>query len=401
MSGTCGGYSMKKFYHFLFLLAMILIIIVFTACSMDPASEPEVPTESPEVPTEPSEVPKEPPEVPIEPSFEVKTEIPIFDGSTLEFSEKPVRAQWGIGDSEHLVAFVFPKNTRIRQRLNGTLVPIYAVSEYQVVNRILPWKEWKTANELTLTDEMGKEAYGIRIISTNIERGSLLIYIDGITERAVNPGDSIIYASDFDQPIHIPTDDATLANLRLPSERIQSDDPEIVALAETITKDINNDLQKAKAIHLWVAGNIFYDRDLYNYKVFDIDAIKYRYERGYSTYVLQNKRGVCDGYASLTVALLRAAGIPAKYIPGYGYNNRSSIEGHAWTEAYVDNKWINMDTTWDSKNKYENGNFSDKQAPGSSWFNVPDKEFSRTHMYLWSIYAIYILKNGLAATKKP
>ena len=142
-----------------------------------------------------------------------------------------------------------------------------------------------------------------------------------------------------------------------------------------------------------------YRKDCTN--IFDMDAIKYRYERGYSTYVLQNKRGVCDGYASLTVALLRAAGISAKYIPGYGYNNGSSIEGHAWTEAYVDNKWINMDTTWDSKNKYENGKFSDKQAPGSAWFNVSDNEFSRTHMYLWSIYAIYILKNGLAATKKP
>jgi transglutaminase-like putative cysteine protease len=367
---------MKKIYRSILSLAMVLTIIAFTACSMDsmdPTPEPDVPTDLP---------------------FEVKAEITIFDGSTLEFSEKPVRAQWGISDDLlYKIAFVFPKNTKIRQRLNGSLIPIYAVSEYQAVNRIFPQKDYgKSAYEIILTDVMGKEAYGIRVISTHMGRGLLPIYIDGLTERAVNPGNSIIYVWDIDPSKPKPTDDNTLAYFRLPSRDIQSDDKEIAALAKTITNGINSDYEKTRAIHLWVAGNIWYNFDWLN-GVKDKDAVRLNGEESWSsTYVLRNKRGVCGGYANLTVALLRAAVIPANSISG-----SAGGDAHAWTEAYVDNRWINMDSTWDSKNRYENGKFSPKQDPGSSWFDVPDKEFSKTHIR--TSYADYILKNGLAATK--
>jgi hypothetical protein len=47
------------------------------------------------------------------PDFTVKAEIQNLDGSTLRFSEKPVRVQWGIGTSlPYNIAFVFPKNTK-------------------------------------------------------------------------------------------------------------------------------------------------------------------------------------------------------------------------------------------------------------------------------------------------
>lgn len=48
---------------------------------------------------------------------------------------------------------------------------------------------------------------------------------------------------------------------------------------------------------------------------------------------------------------------------------------------------------------YENGKFSPKQTPGNLWFDVPDKEFSKTHKI--TAYAEYILKNGLAAKDVP
>jgi transglutaminase-like putative cysteine protease len=244
---------------------------------------------------------------------------------------------------------------------------------------------------------MGREANGIRIISTNMERGLMTILIDGVTEQAKNPGDSILYAWEIDPSRPKPTDDQTLAKFRLPSRYVQSDDPEIAALAVTITNGKNGDYEKARAIHQWAAGNIWYNYDWLN-GVADTSAVGLEGEETWSsTYILRNKRGVCEGYASLTAALLRAVDIPAKYMSGQGQTGAGGVVPHGWLEAYADARWINMDPTWDSKNRFENGRFSSQQAPGSAWFDVPDEEFSKTHTS--NVYAQYILENGLAAER--
>ena len=375
---------MKKFKSFLALIAIALAIVIFATCSMNPTDEQSDPPEPPNAPSGPLD----------EPSFIPKVELKMFDGTTLQFSEMPVRAQWGIGENPYDIAFVFPLHTRLVQRLNGELVPIYAISEYRAVNRIWPNDGLGDPTyELTLTRAMGREAYGVRIGSTNMGRGLLPVLIDGVTELAVKPGESTIYAWQIDPSAPKPTDAQTLARFQLPSRDIQSDDPEIAALAGTITNDKNSDYEKARAIHQWVAGNIWYDFDLLK-GITDGLVWLPGEENWYSTFVLRNKRNICGGYANLTAALLRAADIPAKAISG------SAGEGggaHGWVEAYANARWINMDPTWDSKNRFENGKFSPQQTPGSQWFDVPDSEFSKTHKI--TSYANYILENGLAATE--
>jgi transglutaminase-like putative cysteine protease len=367
---------MKKVLSIALPFAMALVILTFISCSMNSASEIDAPKKQ---------------------FDEVKAEIRIFDGSTLEFSEKPIRAQWGLGDSPYEIAFVFPLNTIIRQRLNGELVRISAINEYRALNNIdIPEGHYKVGYfgdseyELTLTREMGKAEIGIRIVSDYRGRYLLPVLIDGLTELAVKPGNLIIHKWEIDPNKPKPTDGATLAQLRLPSRDIQSDDPEIASLAKTITDGKNSDYEKAKVIHQWVAGNIWYNNDELHF-IFDIDAERHEGENPLtSTYVLRNKRSICGGFANLTVALLRAVDIPSKGITGSAGGN-----AHGWTEAYVDARWINMDTTWDCKNIYENGKFSSKQSPGNKWFDVADNEFSKTHKI--TSYAEYILENGLAA----
>ncbi|MGN1319088.1 MAG: transglutaminase domain-containing protein [Lachnospirales bacterium] len=57
------------------------------------------------------------------------------------------------------------------------------------------------------------------------------------------------------------------------------------------------------------------------------------------------KKGVCQDYSHITIALMRNAKIPARYVAGF-------IEGdgetHAWVEYYVDGSWYAIDPT----NKY-------------------------------------------------
>ncbi|MDY6804566.1 MAG: transglutaminase-like domain-containing protein [Cyanobacteriota bacterium] len=73
-----------------------------------------------------------------------------------------------------------------------------------------------------------------------------------------------------------------------------------------------------------------------------------------STFLLQNRVGHCEYFASATTLLLRAAGIPARYAVGFSVSEYSSLEkkyvvrgrdAHAWTLAYIDGRWRDFDTT--------------------------------------------------------
>jgi hypothetical protein len=81
---------------------------------------------------------------------------------------------------------------------------------------------------------------------------------------------------------------------------------------------------------------------------------------------MNSRRSICVGYANLTAALLRAKEIPAKTVSGYGRITTktgtwtlSQLSGneinHVWNEAYINGRWIIIDTTWDSGNDYRGG----------------------------------------------
>src|SRR5207247_2054170 len=70
---------------------------------------------------------------------------------------------------------------------------------------------------------------------------------------------------------------------------------------------------------------------------------------------LQTTRaGHCEYFASATVLLLRAAGVPARYAVGFSVQEWSRLErrwivrarhAHSWALAYVDGAWREGDTT--------------------------------------------------------
>lgn len=54
------------------------------------------------------------------------------------------------------------------------------------------------------------------------------------------------------------------------------------------------------------------------------------------------KKGVCQDYAHIMIALCRYAGIPARYVAGLQLNGEVT---HAWVEIYEDGYWIGFDPT--------------------------------------------------------
>ncbi len=102
-------------------------------------------------------------------------------------------------------------------------------------------------------------------------------------------------------------------------------------------------------------------------------------------FMTRTKSGHCEYFAASAVLLLRAAGIPARYATGYAVMEYSALEGayvvrarhaHAWTRAWVDGRWIDLDPTppdWF-------GEESSRLAP--AWEGVAD--FLRWAAYRWS-----------------
>jgi hypothetical protein len=94
------------------------------------------------------------------------------------------------------------------------------------------------------------------------------------------------------------------------------------------------------SLNEWVHENIQYDK---NYVAGSYPA----------SWVLQNKKGVCDEYSHLFIAMARSLGIPARIVVGYVYDSSGQIyeneswTPHAWAEFYNSNYgWIEVDPTY-------------------------------------------------------
>ncbi len=73
-----------------------------------------------------------------------------------------------------------------------------------------------------------------------------------------------------------------------------------------------------------------------------------------SAFLLAHRSGHCEYFATATVLLLRAVGIPTRYAIGYSVHEFSRLEhqyivrdrnAHAWTMVYIDGTWQALDTT--------------------------------------------------------
>ncbi len=167
-----------------------------------------------------------------------------------------------------------------------------------------------------------------------------------------------------------------------PSYGVESEDKAIIKLAKSIVDDTDTDYEKVRKVHDWVANNVWYNWD---------GLLNGSYGDNSATGVLESKISVCQGYANLSAALLRALGIPTKVVTGYALGatggnqwTDSLVAGtetnHAWNEAYADGRWVIFDATWDSSNKYENGTFSTGTGlDGYKYFDPTIESFSYDH----------------------
>jgi transglutaminase-like putative cysteine protease len=64
--------------------------------------------------------------------------------------------------------------------------------------------------------------------------------------------------------------------------------------------------------------------------------------------VLQQGKGVCQDFAHLMIAILRAFDVPARYVSGYIHRPNKDSQSHAWCEVWLpDLGWMGIDPTND------------------------------------------------------
>jgi hypothetical protein len=118
-------------------------------------------------------------------------------------------------------------------------------------------------------------------------------------------------------------------------------------LAEYINEKSNNDFERVKKAHDWVALNIRYDTQSFfsgRYSSQEFDA------------VIKRGSGVCAGYADafkyLCDALEIECSVVSGYARGYGsglfWNENVMYSNHAWNIVTIEGKKYLIDSTWDA-----------------------------------------------------
>ncbi len=146
-------------------------------------------------------------------------------------------------------------------------------------------------------------------------------------------------------PVQIGALSAGVALYLKPSEQVQSEDPSLKTLSAELVKGANTEGEAVTRIMHWIVDHLHYTLEPAGY-----DALTTKREG----------KGNCQNYSHLTMALLRAAGIPARLVRGRTLGKSWEVdedngrrrwtakwgEGrHAWLEVYYpDQGWLMYDS---------------------------------------------------------
>ncbi len=122
-------------------------------------------------------------------------------------------------------------------------------------------------------------------------------------------------------------------------------EPFVYDLAEEITRYYTADFDKALAIEAWIRDNCTYTQNPGTPPE----------GRDFVSAFLESREGYCTYYASAMTVLARIAGLPARYVTGYGLKQEDTKQGtvnyiatnataHAWTQIYFYGVgWVDFD----------------------------------------------------------
>ena len=107
-----------------------------------------------------------------------------------------------------------------------------------------------------------------------------------------------------------------------------------------------------------------------------------------SVFLRQTRSGHCEYYATATVLLLRAAGVPTRYVVGFSPEARGEEwiargrDAHAWCLAWVAGRWRDVDTT--------PGSWRERERAQAGWWEGISDLFSE----VWFRFSVWRQTGG-------
>jgi hypothetical protein len=189
-------------------------------------------------------------------------------------------------------------------------------------------------SNVTLENPQEVQEVKFRLSGIPTERIKSLPF-DGRSQRILETGKDYVLIQTSsqifkqDDAVSLPVEEEELRRFLEPTSFCQSNDPEIRKTAWEIVDGEKNSWRAAKKIAEWMRKEM-----TPNYDVGFAGAKE----------VLRNREGDCSEHTVLTVALLRATGIPARAAVGIMYGG-DIFAYHMWPEVYV-GRWIGLDAKW-------------------------------------------------------
>ncbi len=196
-------------------------------------------------------------------------------------------------------------------------------------------KETCVSSNTTIKSPSSVTLFEARMTFKDTVPERLKSHIPGEAKLSRN-GRSILFSNKIDlfreeEALQLPIKTKALARYLLPSTYEQSADSAIMGAAAKAVGDEKNSYRAAKRIIHWV----------YRY------LNKKSFNTGFNSAVeaFSDRQGDCKAHSVLAIAMLRAAGVPARASAGL-FPIGSKFYYHMWVEAYV-GKWVALDPTFD------------------------------------------------------
>ncbi len=134
-------------------------------------------------------------------------------------------------------------------------------------------------------------------------------------------------------------------------------------LSHQLTSNLTTDVERFRAIYMWVCGNIANDYGLYTKNMrkrqrFKNDSLKLKdwndyFRKKSFNRLLKHQKTICTGYAYILKELSDLADIKCEILHGYARTSTIDVEtldvpNHSWNAVELNGKWYLCDPTWAS-----------------------------------------------------
>jgi len=228
----------------------------------------------------------------------------------------------------------------ILQRMTGSVNITYAnsnrkINDFYANFYISPYEDYrqKLLNQSIYPSGFKIENNSIKYHLTNIKDDSLTFRADFLMKTRNE-------FAKITSKVLFPLENLTGYDEFLKSTEMIDINEDIINQASLIASGKDDLFDVAESIAFWVYDNIEYD-----VSSISVDA------QQPASWVLENRKGVCDESTVLFISMVRSLGIPARFVSGISYTNDDYFSepwlSHAWAEVYFPGQgWVPFDLTY-------------------------------------------------------